>query len=148
MPCANTPCSNRRSESFIASAASPTITGVIGLSLTPVSKPSACEARLEEARVLPEAIDDLRLLHQHVERRDARGGDGRRVRRRKQKRPRAMVKEIDERAAAGDVSAERADRLRQRADLHVHAAVHAEMIDGAAPVSLRRRRWRAHRRPS
>ena len=33
MPCANTPSSNSRSDSFIASAASPTITGVIGLSL-------------------------------------------------------------------------------------------------------------------
>ena len=37
--------------------------------------------------------------------------------------------------AAGDVAAERADRLRQRADLDVHAAVHAEVIDGAAAVA-------------
>ena len=36
---------------------------------------------------------------------------------------------------AGDVAAERADRLRQRADLHVDAAVHAEVIDGAAAVA-------------
>ena len=35
---------------------------------------------------------------------------------------------------AGDVAAERADGLRQRADLDVHAAVHAEVVDGAAAV--------------
>ena len=40
-----------------------------------------------------------------------------------------------ERPRAGDVAAERADRLRQRADLHVDAAVHAEVIDGAAAVA-------------
>ena len=34
----------------------------------------------------------------------------------------------------GDVAAEDADRLRQRADLHVHAAVHAEVIDRPAAV--------------
>ena len=45
-----------------------------------------------------------------------------------------MVQEVDQRAAAGDVAAERADRLRQRADLDVDAAVHAEVIDGAAAV--------------
>ena len=37
-------------------------------------------------------------------------------------------------AAAGDVAAERADRLRQRADLDVDAAVHAEVVDRAAAV--------------
>ena len=35
IPCANTPASNSRSDNLIASAPSPTITGVIGLSLTP-----------------------------------------------------------------------------------------------------------------
>src|SRR5687767_10878639 len=48
MPWAKTPSSNSRSENFIASAASPTITGVIGLSLTPVSKPSACRPDLKK----------------------------------------------------------------------------------------------------
>ena len=46
-----------------------------------------------------------------------------------------MVEEIDQRAAAGNVAAERADRLRQRADLDIDAAVQAEVIDRAAAVS-------------
>ena len=111
------------------------MTGVIGLSLMPVLKPERRESRLEEARVLPEPIDDLRLLEQHVDRGNARGGDRRRMRRREEERPRAMVQEVDERTAAGDVAAERADRLRQRADLDVDAAVHAEVIDRAAAVA-------------
>ena len=36
---------------------------------------------------------------------------------------------------AADVAAERADGLRQRADLHVDLAVHVEVIDGAAAVA-------------
>ena len=67
-------------------------------------------------------------------RRDAGGRDRRRMRRREQERPRAVIEELDERPAAGDVAAERADRLRQRADLDVDAAVHAEVIDRAAAV--------------
>ena len=92
------------------------------------------QAGLEEPRVLPQPLDDLRLLLEHVERRDARGRDRRRMRGREQERPRAVIEELDQRAAAGDVAAERADRLRQRADLDVDAAVHAEVIDGAAAV--------------
>ena len=134
MPCAKTPFANSRSDSFIASAPSPTMTGVIGLSLMPVSKPSAGRPALKN-RVLSQSRSMmLRLLHQHVDRRDARGGDGRRMRGREQERPRAVVEKLDQRAAAGDVAAERADRLRQRADLDVDAAVHVEVIDGAAAV--------------
>ena len=134
MPCAKTPSSNRRSDSFIARAPSPAMTGVIGLSLRPVLKPSALEAGLEEPRVVPEPLDDLRLLLEDVDRRDAGRGDRRRMRGREQERPRAVVEELDQRLAAGDVAAERADRLRQRADLDVDAAVHAEVIDRAAAV--------------
>ena len=50
------------SDSFIASAASPTMTGVIGLSLRPVLKPSALQTGLEEPRVLPQPLDELRFL--------------------------------------------------------------------------------------
>ena len=57
-----------------------------------------------------------------------------RMRGREQERPRAVVKELDERPAAGDIPAERAERLGQRADLNVDAPVHAEMIDGPAAV--------------
>ena len=45
-----------------------------------------------------------------------------------------MIEKIDQRPAARDVAAQRADRLRERADLDVHAAVQTEMIDGAASV--------------
>ena len=47
---------------------------------------------------------------------------------------RAVIQELDQRAAAGDVAAQRADRFRQRADLDVDPAVHAEVIDRAAAV--------------
>ena len=40
-----------------------------------------------------------------------------------------------ERFRAGDVAAERADRLRERAHLDVDAAVQPEVIDGAAAVA-------------
>ena len=83
--------------SVIASAPSPTMTGVIGLSLTPVLKPSACKPGLEEPRVVPQPFDELRLFQQHVERGEAGRGDRRRVRRREQERPRAVMQEVDER---------------------------------------------------
>ena len=92
------------------------------------------QSGLEEPRVLPQPVDDLRFLLQHVQRRDARGRDGGRVRCREEKRARAVIEELDQRAAAGDVAAKRADRLRQRADLDIHPPVHAEVIDGAAAV--------------
>src|SRR6185503_348502 len=92
------------------------------------------EAGFEEAGILPQPFDELRLLLEHVDCRDARRGDAGRMRRREEKRPGAVVEELDQRAAAGDVAAERADRLRQRADLDVDAPVHPEMIDGAAAV--------------
>ena len=148
MPCANTPSSNSRSDSFIASAPSPTITGVIGLSLSPVLKPSAFEAGLEEPRVVPEPIDDLRLLLEDVERRDAGGGDRRRMRRREQERPRAVVQELDERL--------RCRRRSRRARRSPSTACRPECRRGRAcrsdrscrGRSARTRRSRAHRRPS
>ena len=110
------------------------MTGVIGLSLRPVLKPSAFRPALKN-RVLSQSRSMIcRLLLEHVERRDAGRGDRRRMRRREQERPRAVVEELDQRRGAGHVAAERADRLRQRADLDVHAAVHAEVIDRAAAV--------------
>ena len=47
MPCANTPASNSWSDNFIASAPSPTMTGVIGLSLDPVLKPRPASPALK-----------------------------------------------------------------------------------------------------
>src|SRR2546425_3531724 len=48
IPCANTPSSNRRLLKRIARAPSPTITGVIGVSLFPVLNPSCCKPRLKK----------------------------------------------------------------------------------------------------
>src|SRR5260370_12850 len=48
IPCANTPSSKRRLLNCIARAPSPTITGVIGVSLFPVLNPSCCRPRLKK----------------------------------------------------------------------------------------------------
>src|SRR5207344_1869848 len=47
IPCANTPAANSWSDNFIASAPSPRMTGVIGLSLDPASKPRAASPALK-----------------------------------------------------------------------------------------------------
>ena len=106
------------------------------------------QARLEEPGVVPQPLDDLRFLLEDVDRREARGGDRRRMRRREQERPGAMVQELDQRCAAGHVAAEGADRLRQRADLDVDAAVHARSDRSCRARSARTRRSRGRRRPS
>ena len=46
-----------------------------------------------------------------------------------------MVKVIDEVAAAADVSAKRADSLRERAYLNIDAAMAVEVIDGTASIA-------------
>ena len=135
MPCANTLPRTVYPRAASPCAPSPTITGVIGLSLRPVSKPSVFRPAWKK-RVLSHSRSMIcgsssssSMAARQV------GGDRRRMRGREQERPGAVVQEVDQRAAAGDVAAERADRLRQRADLDVDAAVHAEMIDGAAAVA-------------
>ena len=60
--------------------------------------------------------------------------DGRRVRRREQEGPGAVLQELDQVAVARHVAAQGADRLRQRPDLDVDAPVHAEVIDRAASI--------------
>src|SRR5919201_297888 len=97
-------------------------------------EPEGLQARLEEPCVFPEAIDDLRFFHQDVERRDARSGDARWMRRGEQERSRAVIEKLYERSAACDVAAERADGFRERPDLDVYAAVQPEMVDRAAAV--------------
>ena len=57
------------------------------------------------------------------------------MRRREQKRPRAVIEKVDQIAGAANVSAESADGFRERADLNIDAAVHVEVIDGAAAVA-------------
>src|SRR5664280_2916644 len=58
-----------------------------------------------------------------------------RMRRGEQERPPAMIEELDEIARAANITAQRADGFRQRAHLHVHAAVQFEVVDGTAPVA-------------
>ena len=84
---AKTPRSNRpRGELSGALASSPAMTGVIGVSLMPVSKPRSLQARLEEARVVPQPLDPLGLVLEHVDGGDAGRGDGRRLRGREEQR--------------------------------------------------------------
>ena len=134
IPWANTPSSNSRSDKRIARAPSPTMTGVIGLWLDPMSRPRSPQPLLEETRVGPELFCHLGSCSSTSSARDAGGGHRRRMRSGEQERPGAVVKELDQRSRSRHVAAQGPERLRQRAHLHVHAAVQAEMVDGTAPV--------------
>ena len=46
-----------------------------------------------------------------------------------------MVQELDQVAAAANITAEHADGFRKRSHLDVHAAMQTEVVDGAAAVS-------------
>src|SRR3984885_15882767 len=85
------------------------------------------ELFLPEARVLPEFLHALGFVVEHLEGRNARGAHRRWMRGRKQKRPCPVIKKIDQVARAANVSAERADCLRQRSHLDVHPPMRAEM---------------------
>ena len=93
------------------------------------------QARLEEAGVVPQPLDALRLVLQHVDGGDARGRHGRRLRGREEQRPAALGQVVLEVLPAGDVAAHHADGLGQRADLDVDAAVEVEVVDRAAAVA-------------
>ena len=144
----NTPSSNSRRANACVRSSSPVITGVIGVSLAPVSNPSSCSPALNERGVRPEPIEPLGLVLDDVERLDA-GGDGRRRRaRREQVGPAPVLQPLDQLVRPGDEPAQHADRLRERADLDVDPAVQAEVVDGARRRPCRARRRRARRRPS
>ena len=83
---AKTPSSNRRWLNRPAVSGSPIITGVIGVSERPVSKPEPGELGLEAPRVRPEPLVQLRLLLHDPDRLAAGGGDRRRMGRREQER--------------------------------------------------------------
>ncbi len=102
------------------------MTGVIGVSETPVSK---------ETRVFPEPIDELRFSLEDVDRREARGRHGGWSRGREEERARLVLEDGPQVRAAGHVSAEHADRLGEGPHLDVHAAVEAEVIDRATSVA-------------
>ena len=111
------------------------MTGVMGVSDEPMSKPSRAEARLEEAGVLPQPLDQLRLALQHVDGRQAGGRHGRRMRGREEERPRPMLQQRAQRGRSRDVAAQHADRLGERANLHMHPPVQVEVVDRAPPVA-------------
>src|SRR5688572_17870937 len=100
----------------------------------PCIEPELPQSLLEELRVGPELVDELRFFEEHLERRETRRDDRWRMRGREKKRPPAMMKEIDQAAAAGHVTPERSDGLRQGAHLNVYASVQPEMIDRAPPI--------------
>ena len=87
------------------------MTGVIGVSLMPVSKPRSCRPDLKNRGVVPQPLDALRLVLQDVDRRDARRGHGRRLGRREEQRPAALDQVILEVLVARDVAAHHADGL-------------------------------------
>ena len=103
--------------------------------MPPMLKPSSSQLLLPEARVLPELLDALRLFSRtsNAAMQVAATEGGCDVENRNGRR--AMIEELDEVAGAADIAAERADSLRQRADLDIYAAVHIEMVDGAAAVA-------------
>src|SRR5262245_29658961 len=73
------------------------------------------QAALEETRVVPQTLDELRLALEYLNGREAGGRHRRRMRRREEKGSCAVVQKLDQRASAGYVPPERANRFRQRA---------------------------------
>ena len=108
----------------------------------------ALQLALKIPRVLPQPLDPLRLLLQNVEGRDARSRHRRRMRRGKQKRPRAMVEVVNQILRPANIAAQRANGLRQRAHLHIHLAVHAEVIHRSRARCAPARPRHARRPPS
>src|SRR5580698_1548692 len=75
------------------------------------------EFRLEVAGVVPETVDALRLLLEEIEGGDAGCGNRWRMRGREEKRPGAVVEEVNEILRPAHVAAQRADGLGKRAHL-------------------------------
>src|SRR5205085_7998221 len=98
-------------------------------------EPNPAELFFPIACVGPEVLDQLRLLLKDIERSDAGGGHARRMRRREQKRTRAVIKELDQVARAANISADSADRLGQCAYLDVDASVNIEVVNCAAAIA-------------
>src|SRR5690606_33296991 len=71
------------------------------------------EALLQATGIVPEAIATLRLVLQHLQRREHAGGVGWRQRGREDERPRVMLEVVDHLVVAGDESANRGERLRE-----------------------------------
>ena len=104
---AKTPSSKSRSLNRPAVSGSPIITGVIGVSERPVSKPSRVSSALNRRRVRPQPLLQLGLVLHDPDRLAAGGHDGRRMRGREEERPGALDQDLAQGLRAGDVAAER-----------------------------------------
>jgi hypothetical protein len=114
---------------------SPIITGVIGVSELPVSKPRRVSSALNRPVLAHSPVLELGLVAHDPDRLATGGHHGRRVRGREEERSRALGEELAEGHRAGHVPAERPDRLRQRSDLDGDPAVQVEMVDAPSPVA-------------
>jgi hypothetical protein len=97
-------------------------------------EPERLKPCFEEPAVVPQLRHPLRLVLEHIQRRDTCCRDRGRVRRREQEGPCPVVEELDKGLRSSDVAAEDADGLRQRADLNIDTPVALEMVDGAPPL--------------
>ena len=91
---AKTPSSISRSLKRPAVSGSPIMTGVIGVSEAPVSKPRRVSSALNVAGVGPEPFLQLGLVLHHPDRLAAGRDDGRWMRRREEERPRALGQDL------------------------------------------------------
>ena len=119
-----------------ASAASPSITGMIGCSPGTSRKPSAASRARNQARVLREpACAAPRSDSSRSSTAQRRRRDDRRDGVREQVGPRALAQPADDGRAAGHVAAARAaERLAERAGQDVDAAHDAAVLVRAAPA--------------
>ncbi len=131
---ANTPFSNSSRLNCWASGASPSMTGVMGVSLTPVSKPSFFISALKylalSHSLSTSSVDDFQQIDGGDAGRRIRRGDGRR----EQERAAALAQPFDDDLVAGHQPADHAEGLGERADLDIHLAVQAEVVHDAAPA--------------
>src|SRR6188508_3178248 len=100
-------------------------------------KAETLEPGLEVACVLPQSLNQLRLRLEDVDRGEA-GRDHRRwVGGGEQEWSRPVLEDRAQCRRPGNVAAQHADRLRERADLDLDAPVEIEVVDGPAPVAAK-----------
>ena len=139
MPCAKTPWSSSDAERAIVVSASPMSTGMMWDVVVAVHVVAElAQAGAQACGVAGARRRGARARARRWSRRGAGGGDdGRRQRGGEDERARAVDQEIDQRAAAGHVGAEAAERLAERAHLHVDAPLEAERLDQSGAARAR-----------
>ena len=131
---ANTPSSNSSRLNCWASGASPSMTGVMGVVLRPVLKPSFFISSLKYLAFSHRRVHQFGRTFQQVERGQAggrvRGGDGGG----EQEGAAALAQPFHDDRIPGHHPAHHAEGFGKRSDLHIHFAVQAEMVHDAAPA--------------